>query len=56
MWFPNTFDIGIRYSEYFAPIPFETIALVLTVVRSQLRLPTLYFDGLYTSSGRVLHR
>ncbi len=33
MWFQNKEDIGIVFYEYFAPIPFEAIALVLTVVR-----------------------
>jgi len=57
MWFQNKDDIGIIFHEYFAPIPFEAIALVLTVVRSNFRALTLDIDGLYTlSSDRVLHR
>ena len=56
-WFQNMDDIGIIFYEHFNPIPFEVIALVLTVVRSKLRALTLDFDGLYTlSSDRVLHR
>jgi len=57
MWFQNKDDIGIIFYDYFAPIPPEAIALVLTVVRSKHRALTLDFDGLYTlSSDRVLHR
>ncbi|KAF8506729.1 hypothetical protein F5888DRAFT_1644820, partial [Russula emetica] len=31
-WFENQDDIGIVFHEYFAPIPFEVIALALTVI------------------------
>ncbi|KAN0116039.1 hypothetical protein V8E52_006345 [Russula decolorans] len=31
-WFQNNDDIGIIFHDYFAPIPFEAIALVLTVI------------------------
>jgi hypothetical protein len=31
-WFQHTDDIGIIFHEYFAPMPFEAIALVLTVI------------------------
>jgi hypothetical protein len=31
-WFQNKDDDGIVFHEYFAPIPFEVIALVLTVI------------------------
>jgi Domain of unknown function (DUF6532) len=56
MWFENEDDIGVIFHDYFAPIPFEAIALVLTVVRSKLRALTLDLDGLYTlSSDRALH-
>ena len=34
MWFQDQDDIGIIFYDYFAPIPFEAIALVLTMVRS----------------------
>jgi hypothetical protein len=56
-WFQNEDDIGVIFHDYFAPIPFEAIALVLTVVRSKLRALILDCDGLYTlSSDRELHR
>ena len=57
MWFQNKDDIGLIFYGYFAPIPLAAIALVLTVVSSNLRAFTLDFDVLYTlSSDRVLHR
>ena len=57
MWFQNKDDIGIIFHEYFEPISFEAIALVLTVVRSKLRAFKLDFDELHTpSSDRVLYR
>ena len=57
MWFQSVDDIGIIFHEYFAPIPFEAIALVLTVVRSKLPALTLDIDELYMlSPDRVLHR
>jgi len=31
-WFQNKDDVGIIFHQYFAPIPFEAIALVLTVI------------------------
>jgi hypothetical protein len=31
-WFNNRDDVGIVFHEYFTPIPFEVIALVLTVI------------------------
>jgi hypothetical protein len=55
-WFQNKDDDGIVFHEYFAPIPFEVIALVLTVVRMESTRLTLDADGLYSSSDRVLHR
>ena len=36
VWFRDKDDIGIIFHEYFAPIPLTAIALVLTVVRSNL--------------------
>jgi hypothetical protein len=33
MWFRNKDDIGIVFHEDFNPIPFEVMALAVTVVR-----------------------
>jgi len=35
-WFRNKHDIGIVFHEYFKPIPFEAIALVLTVIECRI--------------------
>ncbi len=39
MWFQDNDDIGIAFHEYFNPIPFEVIALVVAAVRIDASLP-----------------
>jgi hypothetical protein len=56
MWFSNRDDVGVVFHEYFTPIPFEVIALSLTVVRVKAMSPFLDADGLRPLlSDRVLH-
>ena len=56
-WFDDRNDLGIVFHEYFNPIPFEAIALALTVVRIEVTYPCLDADGLCPLlSDRVLHR
>ena len=38
-WFEDKEDDGVVFYEYFAPIPFETIAFVLAVVRVESTRP-----------------
>ncbi|KAI0274556.1 hypothetical protein BGY98DRAFT_992533 [Russula aff. rugulosa BPL654] len=57
-WFQNKYDIAIIHHQYFTPIPFEAIALVLTVVRSSFELLPWILTGCTRcrSSDRVLPR
>ncbi len=55
-WFEDKDDIGVIFYEYFAPIPFEVIALAVTVVRIENCALALELDGLYMLSDRMLHR